>query len=275
MSTYYTLVTAVGQGKIANAVALGTMINLTQMAVGDGNGNPTTPSEAQTTLVRERYRTSISRLDVDSTNPNYIVAEMVIPTTVGGWSIYEVGVFDDAGALIAVANFPATYKPVLDEGSGRDLVVRIIIQVSATSVVTLKVDPAVILASQKWVVDNFSNPRYLPGGTTNQILTKNSNADGDVKWASPLAVGIAINALQEIQTTAAGQDTFTLSVVSTVGVAIYVEGVREQVFTTISPTQVRLSRTLPAGLKVLFVQNDPNSQIVLPTNKAKRYFFMG
>ena len=155
MATYYTLLTNIGQAKIANAIALGQQVDWVEMAVGDGNGNPTTPTEGQTALVNEVYRAGINQLTVDDVNPNYIVAEMVIPTNVGGWSVNEVGIFDDDGNMVAVANFPATYKPELEEGSGRDLVVRIIIQVTNASVVTLKTDPAIVLASQKWVIDNY------------------------------------------------------------------------------------------------------------------------
>lgn len=155
MATYYTLLTTIGQAKIANAIALGQQVDWTEMAVGDGNGNPTTPNENQTQLVNEVYRAGINQLDVDPDNPNYMVAELIIPTNVGGWAVNEVGIFDAEGDMVAVANFPATYKPQLEEGSGRDLVVRIIVQVSNASVVTLRVDPAIVLASQQWVIENF------------------------------------------------------------------------------------------------------------------------
>lgn len=187
MTTYYTLLTTIGQAKIANAIALGQNVSWTDMAVGDGNGNPTTPRESQTALVREVYRAGINQLTVDPDNPNYMASELVIPTNVGGWAVNEVGIFDADGDLVAVANFPATYKPQLEEGSGRDLVVRIIVQVSNASIVTLKVDPAIVLASQKWVVDNFVKKITVAGGTTGQVLAKQSNANEDFKWIDPTA----------------------------------------------------------------------------------------
>lgn len=263
MATYYTLLTKIGQARIANAVALNQKVNLTYMAVGDGNGNPTTPNENQTALVREKYRATINQLTVDADNPNYLVAEMIVPTTVGGWSIYEVGVFDDQNQLIAVANFPATYKPELVEGSGRDLIVRIIIQVSNTSVVTLKIDPAITLASQAWVAANYVKKITVAGGTTGQILAKKSNANEDFQWVDPTAaVDVNVFSREETQTVATGQTIINLAQLTTDGAAIYIEGIRlrDDQFTVNSSTRLTLATSYPAGTKVTIVQNEETSR---------------
>ena len=263
MATYYTLLTKIGQARIANAVALNQKVNLTYMAVGDGNGNPTTPNENQTTLVREKYRATINQLTVDPDNPNYLVAELIVPTTVGGWSIYEVGVFDDQNQLIAVANFPATYKPELVEGSGRDLIVRIIIQVSNTSVVTLKIDPAITLASQAWVAANYVKKITVAGGTTGQVLVKKSNANEDFQWVDPTAaVDVNVFSREETQTVATGQTIINLAQLTTDGAAIYIEGIRlrDDQFTVNSPTRLTLATSYPAGTKVTIVQNEETSR---------------
>lgn len=262
-ATYYTLLTTIGQASIANAVALGEMVNLTHMAVGDGNGNPTTPNENQTALVRERYRASINQLTVDPANPNYIISEMIVPTNVGGWSVNEVGVFDDHGQLIAVANFPATYKPIIADGSGRDLIIRIIIQVSNSSVVTLKIDPAVVLASQAWVTSNFVKKTTVAGGTTGQILAKNSNANEDFHWVDPsAAVDVNVFSREESQTLAESQVIIDLAQLTTDGAAVYVEGVRlrDSQFTVNSSTRITLGTSYPAGTKVTVVQNEETSR---------------
>ena len=263
MATYYTLLTKIGQARIANAVALNQMVNLTYMAVGDGNGNPTTPNENQTALVREKYRATINQLTVDPDNPNYLVAELIVPTTVGGWSIYEVGVFDDQNQLIAVANFPATYKPELAEGSGRDLIVRIVIQVSNTSVVTLKIDPAITLASQAWVAANYVKKITVSGGTTGQILAKKSNANEDFQWVDPTAaVDVNVFSREETQTVASGQTIVNLAQLTTDGAAIYIEGVRlrDDQFIVNSATRLTLATSYPAGTKVTIVQNEETSR---------------
>ena len=151
MPQFYTLLTDTGQAKIANAVALGTQIEITQMAVGDGGGNPVTPNSSATTLVNEVRRAPINAVQTDDDNPTWIVIEQVLPPDVGGWTIREVGVFDAAGDLIAIGNLPETYKPVLAEGSSRTQTIRVVMEVSDTAAVTLKVDPSVVLATREYV----------------------------------------------------------------------------------------------------------------------------
>ncbi|MEI7064302.1 phage tail protein [Dickeya chrysanthemi] len=150
---YMTLLTQAGTAKLANAAALGKMLNITHMGVGDGGGNPTTPDPAQTALINERRRAVLNALRVDPSNPNQIIAEQVIPENEGGFWLREIGLYDDDGDLIAVANCPDTYKPQLQEGSGRVQTIRMILVVSNTSAVTLKVDPSVVLATRKSVDD--------------------------------------------------------------------------------------------------------------------------
>lgn len=274
-ATYYTLLTNIGQAKIANAIALGQTVAWTAMAVGDGNGNPTTPVQTQTALVRETYRALINQLTVDPENPNYMVAELIIPTNVGGWSVNEVGIFDEAGDMIAVANFPATYKPELAEGSGRDLVVRIIIQVSNASIVTLKIDPAIVLASQKWVVDNYVKKITVAGGTTGQVLAKLSNANEAFQWVDPTAaVSVLVDAIPERQTLAAAQVVVNLAVITTAGLAVYIEGARliETIdYVANSGTRITLARSYPAGSRIHMYQNDPTSLIADATETARGF----
>ncbi|AXY41081.1 phage tail protein [Halomonas sp. JS92-SW72] len=150
MAQFYTLLTQVGQAKLANAVALGNTIELTHLAVGDGGGSVPTPDSDRTALINEVRRAPINRVEVDADNPNWVVVEQVMPPDVGGWTIREIGVFDSAGDLIAYGNYPETYKPTLDEGSGRTQTVRMVLQVSDTAAVTLKVDPSVVLATRQY-----------------------------------------------------------------------------------------------------------------------------
>lgn len=154
MSTiYFAIPTDAGQAKIANAIALGIPLKITHMAVGDGNGQPVTPNAAQTALIRERRRAPINTLFQDPLNQSQIVAEQVIPENVGDWWIRELGIFSEDGTLVAVANCPDTYKPLLTSGAGRTQVIRMVLIISDTSAVELKIDPAVVLATRKYVDD--------------------------------------------------------------------------------------------------------------------------
>ncbi|MEI9741959.1 phage tail protein [Enterobacter ludwigii] len=150
---YFALLTNIGAAKLANATALGAQVEITQMAVGDGNGALPTPNPTQTALTHELRRAQLNMLTIDPVNTNQIIAEQVIPEDVGGWWIREIGLFDKDGDMIAVANCAETYKPQLQEGSGRVQVIRVILIVSSTEAVTLKIDPSVVLATRKYVDD--------------------------------------------------------------------------------------------------------------------------
>ncbi|MBI4621030.1 MAG: phage tail protein [Desulfobacterales bacterium] len=150
---YYIILTTLGEAKVAEAIAGGTPISLTEMAVGNAEY---TPSKGQTSLVNEQWRDSLNSLARDPENPNYIVAEAVIPPEDGGWDVCEVGLFDSDGNLFAIGKYPKTYKPVLAEGSGKDLYIRFIMEVSSEAEVNLLIDPAVVLATRKYVDDSLS-----------------------------------------------------------------------------------------------------------------------
>ncbi|MBD8169524.1 phage tail protein [Erwinia persicina] len=150
---YYAILTTLGAGKLANAAALGTRLQITHMALGDGGGVLPTPNASQTALIGEKRRAPLNALSIDAANSSQIIAEQVIPENEGGWWIREIGLFDVDGVLIAVANCAETYKPLLQEGSGRTQTVRMILIVNSTDAVTLKIDPSVVLATRKYVDD--------------------------------------------------------------------------------------------------------------------------
>ncbi|HBV1141734.1 TPA: phage tail protein [Escherichia coli] len=150
---YFAILTNQGAALLANAAALGTKLNLTQMAVGDANGTLPTPDPAQTKLINQKRIASLNLLTVDPTNTSQIIAEQIIPENEGGFWIREIGLYDNDGILIAVANCPETYKPQLQEGSGRTQTIRMILIVSSTSAITLKIDPSVVLATRQYVDD--------------------------------------------------------------------------------------------------------------------------
>ncbi|WP_051958915.1 phage tail protein [Janthinobacterium sp. RA13] len=153
MSTYFAILTEVGEAKLANAIALGQTLKLKNLAVGDGNGNLPMPVRTQKALVREVRRAGLNQLTIDPTNTSQIIVEQVLPEDVGGWWIREIGIYDEAGDLCAVANCPPSYKPLMAEGSGRTQVVRIVLIVASTAAIELKIDPSVILATRKYVDD--------------------------------------------------------------------------------------------------------------------------
>lgn len=172
MSTFFTILTKVGEAKLANATALGQTVQFEKLAVGDGNGVLPTPDQNQTALINEVRRALLNAVEIDPNNPNWIICEQVIPEDVGGWTIREVGIYDVDGDLIAVGNFPETYKPILEEGSGRTQTVRIVLQVSSSSSVELKIDPSIVLATREYV-DKKQADHLAASNPHSQYLTRN------------------------------------------------------------------------------------------------------
>ncbi|TEZ63267.1 phage tail protein [Escherichia coli] len=199
MSTkFYTLLTDIGAAKLASAAALGVPLKITHMAVGDGGGVLPTPDAKQTALVNEKRRAALNMLYIDPQNSSQIIAEQVISENEGGWWIREVGLFDESGALIAVGNCPESYKPQLAEGSGRTQTVRMVLITSSTDNITLKIDPAVVLATRKYVDDKISeheqSRRHPDASLTAKGFTQLSsatNSTSETLAATPRAVKVA------------------------------------------------------------------------------------
>ncbi|MGF0334526.1 phage tail protein [Ectopseudomonas toyotomiensis] len=225
--TYFVTLTAAGEAKLANAAALGVPLQISRMAVGDGNGSLPVPNRLQTALVRETYRADLNELKIDPVNANQIIAEMVIPETEGGYWLREMGLYDLAGDLIAVANCPPSYKPEMAEGSGRTQVLRMVFMVSSTAAVQLKIDPSVVLATREYVITTVTalladtNP-VMAGAASPGAAAKAARSDHrhptDTTRA-PLA-SPALTGVPTAPTAAAGTNTTQLATTGFVQAAI-------------------------------------------------------
>ncbi|QBZ91128.1 phage tail protein [Pseudomonas viciae] len=185
-SQFFAILTNVGAAKLANANALGVPWKLTEMGVGDANDTDPIPSAAQTSLINEWRRRPLNQLFIDPVNPAVIVAEQVIPADEGGRWIREIALYDADRDLVAVANCPPSFKPIMSQGSGRTQIVRMNIIVSSTGNITLKIDPSVVLATREFVerriqeelykLDNKQSVRVAT--TANIALTGLQTVDG-------------------------------------------------------------------------------------------------
>lgn len=150
---YYTILTAGGRAKLAAAQASNEPIILTQIALGDGNGQLYDPDENQVALVHQVHRGDISSRRTDPNNPNWVILELRVPTDIGGWFVREVGLFDEDGTLIAIGKYPETYKPQLSSGSAKELLVRMIIEVTSAATVQISIDGSVVWATQEFAAE--------------------------------------------------------------------------------------------------------------------------
>ncbi|WLM90874.1 phage tail-collar fiber domain-containing protein [Escherichia coli] len=200
MSTKFkTVITTAGAAKLAAAtVPGGKKVNLSAMAVGDGNGKLPVPDAGQTKLVHEVWRHALNKVSVDNKNKNYIVAELVVPPEVGGFWMRELGLYDDAGTLIAVSNMAESYKPELAEGSGRAQTCRMVIIISNVASVELTIDASTVMATQDYVDDKIAEheqSRRHPDATLTEKgftqLSSATNSTSEKLAATPKAVKAA------------------------------------------------------------------------------------
>ncbi|SKC23416.1 Phage Tail Collar Domain [Kosakonia radicincitans] len=186
---YFAILTNQGAARLANAAALGTTLNITQMAVGDANGVLPTPDPAQTALINQKRIAALNMLSIDPNNSSQIIAEQVIPENEGGYWIREIGLYDDSGVLVAVANCPETYKPLLQEGSGRTQTIRMVLIVSSTAAVTLKIDPAVVLATRQYVDNRVIEVKAYVDNLLSQHIAASNPHTQYAPIASPTFTG--------------------------------------------------------------------------------------
>ena len=200
MSTKFrTVITTAGAAKLAAATAPGERkVNITTMAVGDGGGKLPVPDAGQTGLIHEVWRHALNKISQDKRNSNYIIAELVIPPEVGGFWMRELGLYDDAGTLIAVANMAESYKPALAEGSGRSQTCRMVIIVSSVASVELTIDTTTVMATQDYVDDKIAeheqSRRHPDASLTAKGFTQLSsatNSTSETLAATPKAVKAA------------------------------------------------------------------------------------
>lgn len=148
--SYYTKITKAGLAAITAAMNNNSKVPITYMAFGDGNGYIPEPAENATSLVNEVYRVGVNKVEVHNKNPNWLVCEAIIPSAVGGFNIREVALYDSTGAtMLAIASYPPTYKPTVEEGAAKIQTIRIVIQVDNSGNFELIVDPDVVLATRE------------------------------------------------------------------------------------------------------------------------------
>ncbi|EAM2853443.1 hypothetical protein AIR33_00915 [Salmonella enterica] len=198
---FKTIITDYGKQRLIAAMSPGgTKLTLTQMAVGDGGGNPTNPDTTSTTLVNEVWRAAVNSVTVDKKHPNIIIVELLIPAEVGGFWVREAGIYDEFNKLVAICSLPASEKPLLEQGSGRAQTVRMTLIVSDTSIVNITIDSTTIMATNEYVdnsLEEHEKSRNHPDATlTDKGFTKLYSGVASIDEtmaATPKAVKIAMD----------------------------------------------------------------------------------
>ncbi|MEN5083740.1 phage tail protein [Bosea sp. TWI1241] len=141
MSDFIGTVTNAGLAKIAAAIG-GTALNLATIRVGDGNGAPITPTPTMTDLVRRVGNAyPIVSAGRDPVNANHWRISALIPVEDGPFDIREIGVWDAAGTMIAVARHVLVEKRTPAQGAAVELLTDIVFPVTETAQVTVQLQP--------------------------------------------------------------------------------------------------------------------------------------
>ncbi|MFG6656544.1 phage tail protein [Scandinavium sp. M-37] len=196
---YKTVVTAAGAAKFAAALTPGgKKVNIVAMAVGDGGGTLPEPNTSQIKLINEVWRHPLNKISQDNKKKNYVVAELVIPPETGGFWLREMGLYDDTGTLVAVGNMAESYKPKLEEGSGRAQTLRMVIILSDLESVELAIDSSMVMATQDYVDDKIAEheqSRRHPDATLKEKgftqLSSATDSTSEALAATPKAVKAA------------------------------------------------------------------------------------
>lgn len=143
---YYSLFTKQGLTLLTEAINNGTKLGISHMAFGDGGGSLPEPNDEFTHLVNEVYRMPINSLAPDPNNANWLRAEAVIPSAVGGFNIRELGLYA-GNVLVAYSNYPPTTKPAPGDGAAQIKSFRMILQIDNVANFELVIDPDVVLAT--------------------------------------------------------------------------------------------------------------------------------
>lgn len=198
-SQFFAMLTAVGEAKHANAIALGVDWMFTDMGVGDANGANPIPDRQQTQLINEWRRAPLNQIRVDAANPNVVITEQIIPADVGGKWIREIGLYDIDGDLVAVANCAPSFKPLLSQGSGKTQVVRMNFIVTSAASIVLKIDPAVVLATREYVdqkireeIAKLDHKESVLYATTGAIVLSGLGVQTGGDWAATLMAGARV-----------------------------------------------------------------------------------
>ncbi|EPW1450318.1 phage tail protein [Salmonella enterica subsp. houtenae serovar 43:z4:z23:-] len=198
---FKTVITDYGKQRLVAAMSLGgTKLTLTQMAVGDGGGNPTNPDTTSTALVNEVWRAAVNSVTVDKSHQNTIIVELLIPAEVGGFWVREAGIYDEFNKLVAICSLPASEKPLLEQGSGRAQTVRMTLVISDLSTINITIDSTTIIATNDYVDNSLKEhekSRNHPDATlTDKGFVQLSSATGstdETKAATPKAVKAAMD----------------------------------------------------------------------------------
>ena len=136
---YITIVTEAGLAALAAAAQAGGKVNITHMAIGDGNGAEYEPTEDQTSLKNEKWRGAVASY---TRSGNSFTATAAMPAETAAFTIRELALFLADGTCFAVANAPSIPHQPPVNGAGTEFEAVMPFVVENAESVTVTVDPS-------------------------------------------------------------------------------------------------------------------------------------
>lgn len=178
----FALMTTLGRSKEAAALANGTAVVVTHIAIGDGS---TVPSGGETALYHEIARKAISGHGTVVGASDTAYFDIFLEAAEGPYTIREAGLIDDAGDLIAIARYdPPINKPIPSSGQTVEGTVRLQVAFSNIANITVVVDP-----SYKVPLQRLNRLPWLPVLSMTLTAPPASPAVGDVYLVATGASG--------------------------------------------------------------------------------------
>lgn len=271
---YKMIYTKMGVTLFSQAMTTGVPVELSEFAIGDGGGSNIVPNPDMKALVRQRYRASINRIYQSPEFENQFLAELIVPLSVEGFVQREIAIFDKNNNLVMIGNLPEVIKPTAEDGAFTDTVYRVPFIVSNTESVVLQINPNTAVATQQWIINTLTPAYFFAGGTTGQVLKKKSNIDGDTVWDDASKADVFVNTIHEEQSLIANQTIVDLTMVTTTGIAVYINGLRitektgAEGYAVTTGTRITLGKAY-ASAKILIVQNEPQGFAPYPLEKSQ------
>lgn len=150
---YEAVVTDIGNERMMNAVANGKKVAITTFAVGDGSGEYYRPETNMTALKSEVWRGNINSCEISPEAGNVLIVSAICPGDAGGFTIREMGVFDEENNMIAVCNCPATPKVAITDGVVNEMRLEMEMALINGDSVELVIDPNIVTATKKDIED--------------------------------------------------------------------------------------------------------------------------
>lgn len=177
------ILTNVGLAKLASATPED-QLKISSIAVGDGNGNYPPLNPSMTALVNEVWRGTSSEPIRDAGAENVLIFETVIPASVGGFFIREVGLFDDTDAMIAIGQVTLVEKPASGSGSPLTMTVRVRLALANAAQTNL------IISDQAYIDHQALSNRDAPNAHPMSSISGLVEFIGGLGTASRVNVGI-------------------------------------------------------------------------------------